>query len=190
MVPWDTLITGAVGVAGIGGTILAARITSKSQMAVARQQTEAQVAVAREERQQRRLEEAYLEMLAAITSIYYWVPTVYPILTRMAEEFTMPPLPVLPDNAKKEALWTAYWSPRVEHLMKGWEQKVFALQHAGMAIGLGRSLEAQGQVPTIDVAAKLIELPDLKQAVIEADKKVRYQVRAELIGQDDGRLAS
>lgn len=33
MFPWQTLITGAVGVAGIGGTILAARMTSKSQTA-------------------------------------------------------------------------------------------------------------------------------------------------------------
>jgi hypothetical protein len=31
VIPWDTLITGAVGVAGIGGTILAARMTSSAQ---------------------------------------------------------------------------------------------------------------------------------------------------------------
>lgn len=30
---WDALITGAVGVAGIGGTVLAARMTNKSQTA-------------------------------------------------------------------------------------------------------------------------------------------------------------
>ena len=33
MVPWDVVVTGAVGIAGIGGTILATRMTAKVQTA-------------------------------------------------------------------------------------------------------------------------------------------------------------
>ena len=195
MVPWPNLITGVVGVAGIAGTIVAARITGKTQMAVVRQQESAQVAIAREERQQRRFEDAYTEMLAAVTRIRYWVYTVYPPLTRTAEEFTMPPVPELPDAAKSEALWTVYWSPRVEQLMGEWEQSVRKLQVTGMVIGMGRAADASAQAnlhiaasreSRIDVAAKLIELEGLKQAVLDADKRVREQVRAELLGRDDG----
>jgi hypothetical protein len=153
---------------------------------VVRRQAEAQVAVAREERQQRRLEEAYLEMLAAITSIHYWVYTVYPVLTKTPEQFTMPPLPEFPDSASKEALWTAYWSPRVEQLMKDWEAAVRKLQSTGIHIGIGRSTEQSGQVTGIDVPALLLGLQEQKREVIDADKRVREQVRLELLGQHDG----
>jgi hypothetical protein len=176
----------AVGITGIVATYKAGNRQQATALAVARQQSDAQVAVAREERQQRRLEEAYLEMLAAITSIHYWVYTVYPIITQTPEQFTMPPLPELPDSASKEALWTAYWSPRVEQLMKNWEAAVRKLQSTGMRIGIGRSTEQSGQVSGIDVPTLLLELEDQKREVINADRHVREQIRLELLGQHDG----
>ena len=175
-----------VGVAGIVATYRAGGRQQDTALAVVRQQADAQVAVAREERQQRRLEEAYLEMLAAITNIYYWVFTVYPIVTKTPDQFTMPPLPELPDTARKEALWTAYWSPRVEQLMKEWETVVRSLQSAGIGIGAGRSIEQSGQQSGIDVQALLLELPERKQKVVDADKRIREQVRLELLGKHDG----
>jgi hypothetical protein len=143
---WVAPIAGAVatvsvGVAGIVATYKAGSRQQNTALEVVRQQAEAQIAVAREERQQRRLEEAYLEMLAAITSIHYWVFTVYPALTNTLDQFTMPPLPDLPDNARKEALWTAYWSPRVEQLMEDWEAAVRRLQST--VIDADRSVRQQ-----------------------------------------------
>jgi hypothetical protein len=101
----------------------------------------------------------------------------------------MPPIPELPDAAKSEALWTVYWSPRVEQLMEEWQQSIRKIQLAGMVIGMGRATEAKGQQSQIDVAAKLMELEVLKQAVLEADRRVREQVRAELLGRHDGQAS-
>ena len=92
VVPVAGAVTGvAVGLAGIIATYKAGNRQQATALAVVRQQADAQVAVAREERQQRRLEEAYLEMLAALTTIYYWVPTVYPMLTDKPENLRCRP---------------------------------------------------------------------------------------------------
>jgi len=180
-------VTGvAVGLAGIIATYKAGNRQQATALAVVRQQSDAQVAVAREERQQRRLEEAYLEMLAALTSIHYWVFTVYPMITQMPDQFTMPPLPELPDSARKEALWTAYWSARVEQLMKDWEAAVRKLRGTGIHIAIGLSAEQKGRESSIDVPALLLELEEQKREVIDADKRVREQVRLELLGKHDG----
>jgi hypothetical protein len=177
--------TVTVGVAGIFATYKAGSRQQNTALEVVRLQAEAQVAVVREERQQRRLEEAYLEMLAAITHIHYWLFTVYPVFTQTVEQFTMPPLPELPDSASKEALWTAYWSPRVEQLMGDWDAAVRTVRSTGMRIGIGRSAEQSGQVSGIDVPALLLELQEQKREVIDADRHVREQVRSELLGQHD-----
>jgi hypothetical protein len=176
----------AVGVTGIIATYRAGSRQQATALAVARQQVDAQVAVAREERQQRRLEEAYLEMLAAITSIQYWVFTVYPMMAQTPEQYTMPPLPELADNARKEALWTAYWSPRIEQLMEEWESAVRQVQSAGVGIDGALSTEKRGQKSGIDLSSLLLELPGRKRKVAEADKRVRQQVRLELLGKHDG----
>jgi hypothetical protein len=181
-----SVATVAVGATGIVATYKAGARQRQTALAVTRQQADAQAAVAREERPQRRLEAAYIGMLAAVTNVFYWTHNVYPLLTRTAEEFTMPPIPDLPDIATSEALWTAYWSPRVEQLMNEWQATVLKLQSAGIQIGMGRSAEASGQTSGIDWAARLSDLPDLKQAVFAADKSVRDQVRLEFLGRHDG----
>lgn len=187
---WVAPVTGsvatvAVGVAGIVATYKAGSRQQETALLVAQQQADAQVAVAREERQQRRLEEAYLEMLAALRLVHYWVFTVYPVITS-GDKFTMPPLPELEDHKRKEALWSAYWSPKVERLMGEWETAVRELQQLGATIGIARSTEASGQQTGIDLTAAFLELPGRKQKVIEADRQVREQVRLELRGESDG----
>jgi hypothetical protein len=91
-----------VGVTGIVATYRAGSRQQATALAVTGQQVDAQVAVAREERQQRRLEEAYLELLAVVTTIRYWVFTVYPEITQTPEQYTMPPIPQPPDAPRKE----------------------------------------------------------------------------------------
>lgn len=175
-----------VGLGGIIATYKAGNRQSDTALAVGRQQADTQVAVAREERQQRRLEEAYLELLTAITKIHYWVFTVYPMMTKTAEEYTMPPLPELPDPERREALWTAYWSPRVRQLMEEWEKAVRHLQSAGFGIAAAQETEAKGQRSNIDMYGLLKELPERKQKVHDADSRIREQIRLELLGKHDG----
>ena len=141
---WANALTTAVPsiVLGLGGFVATYKTGNRQQdtaLEVTRQQADAQVAVAREERQQKRLEGAYAELLTALTVMTYWVPTVYPPMTSTPEQFTMPPMPELPDSAKKETLWTAYWSPRVKQLMKDWETCVRKVQHSAMLIGFSRA---------------------------------------------------
>jgi hypothetical protein len=178
--------TAIVGVAGIVATYWAGGRQQETALAVARQQANLQVAVAREERQQRRLEEAYLELLSAVAMIHYWVFTVYPIITHKPEDYTMPPVPEMPDYGQKEAMWTAYWSPRVEQLVKEWEAAVRELQNAGIALNIAHSTGKKGQESGIDQPALLKELPDRKNKVFEADKRIREQIRLELLGKNDG----
>jgi hypothetical protein len=108
-------------------------------------------------------------------------------MTNTVEQFTMPPLPELVDNEKKEALWTAYWSPCVEQLMTEWRIAVGALQHAGLIIGMARSFEESGRGSRFNSGDWLSKLPELKQAIFDADKRIRDQVRSELLGKHDGR---
>ena len=110
-VSWEWIAAPVVGLAGIIATYLTGGRQQQTALIVANQQTSVQVATAREERQQRRLEGAYLELLTAMTHMHYWVFTVYPPLTTTPEQYTMPPMPELPDSARKEGLWTASGLP-------------------------------------------------------------------------------
>jgi hypothetical protein len=98
----------------------------------------------------------------------------------------MPPRPALPDPAKKEALWTAYWSPRVEQLMEDWQAAVRCLESAGFGMAAVQETKETGQPSGIDVHALLLEIPERKQRVLDADKRIREQIRLELLGQHDG----
>jgi len=52
-----------------------------------------------------------------------------------------------------------------------------------MTIGMGRATEARtGQESGIDYVTLLRDLPEMKQAVADADKKVRRQARLEPAG--------
>jgi hypothetical protein len=107
---WEWVAPVVGGIVGLAGIIAAYKSGSKQQetaLRVVRDQVDGQVAVAREERQQRRLEAAYLELLSAITQVRYWIDTVYPLFMK-AGQSPMPPTPELPEPAKKEALWAAY----------------------------------------------------------------------------------
>lgn len=183
----SSLAAVAVGVAGIVATYKAGNRQQDTALAIVRQQSDVQVAVAREERQQRRIEQAYLELFAALDPTYWWVHTVYPDVAPRPEDFTMPPRPSPPGGmSSKEAPLSAYWSPRVILLLREWLNAVHQFEHAGTVIVAELSAKKAGRPSGIDVPAKLKELSELKKVVINADKQIREQVRSELLGQHDG----
>jgi hypothetical protein len=156
-------------------------------LAVARQSTNAQVGIAREERQQRRLEAAYQELLVFLSHRYAWVLTVYPLWSAEGG-YTMPPMPELPDKAKSEALLTAYWSPRVQQLMGPWQAALSAVHDAGMVISMEKAAEDRGQESSLagQAAEARKNLDGFRSDVWDADVRIREQVRLELLGHHDG----
>jgi hypothetical protein len=182
---WSWIAAPIVGVVGVVTTYLAGWRQQKTTLTIATGQLEATAQAAREDRRQRRIEAAYTDMLTAMRRVYYWVFTVYPPMTQTEEEYTMPPIPELADPAASEALWSTYWSPRVEQLMDDWELAVRKLQLAGWTVGLARRPGPRGP-GSIDEVKVVSELPDRKQGVVDAYKAVRAQVNLELRGDSDG----
>lgn len=182
-----SVATLGVGVAGIVATYMAGNRQQDSALAVTQQQVDGQIAVAREERRQRRLEAAYQELLAVLSHTYAWVLTVYPTWSK-AGEYTMPPMPELPDKARTEALLTAYWSPRVQQLMDPWRDALTDVNNAGVAIAKYEDAVAKGRGDDLaDLALQSKRnLPGFRDAVWAADERLREQVRRELLGEHDG----
>jgi hypothetical protein len=178
--------TSAVGIVGIIFTYRNGRRQQETALAVAQQQADAQVAVAREERQQRRLETAYMELLQVLSHTYEWVKAVYPMLTATREEYTMPPMPELPGGLKADALITAYWSPRIQQLMTEWDEAVVEVFNLGAALGIALRSEHRGDESGRDSTEYAEKLPAAREAVWKAGERIREQVRLELLGQHDG----
>ncbi|MCR3740247.1 hypothetical protein BS35_002802 [Actinomadura glauciflava] len=177
-----------IGLAGIVATYKAGNRQQETALAVAKQQADNQLAVAREERQQRRLETAYTDLLVMLSHVNEWLLRVYPMMTATKEEFTMPSMPEIPNRIEAEAALTAYWSPAIRRLMDDWREAVLKVQRAGIEIAAGRESEERGRGTDIDYWELLRDLPDQKEYVRIADERIREQVRLELIAQSDGNL--
>ncbi|XRQ07371.1 hypothetical protein ACN3XK_64520 [Actinomadura welshii] len=177
-----------VGIAGIVATYKAGNRQQETALSVAKQQAEAQASAAREERQQRRLEEAYTDLLITLSHVDDWLHRVYPLITENKEQYTMPSMPEIPNRIEREAVLTAYWSPQIQRLHTDWRQAVAELRHTGMDIEYIQKQEELGRESGLNKAEILKSLPKQKEAVREADQAIRSQVRLELMGQSDGNL--
>ncbi len=172
----DTVATSLTGIAGILATYFASG-----------RQHKAGLQLAREERLQRRLEAAYMELLAYLSHTYQWALSVYPLFTNSPQEYTMPPMPPLPDPARTEALLTAYWSPRVQQLMQGWREVLGEIADTGTEIHTAQEAQSRGEEYPGAADAKK-RLRRLKDQLWQSDQSIREQVRLELRGEHDGSL--
>ena len=89
-------------------------------------------------------------------------------------------------SPEREALLTAYWSPRIQEHMDEWNDKIRAIRSTGIDIETGRAAEEQGRgYPEMYDA--LLGLPKLREDLWAIDKRIREQVRRELLGQTTGK---
>jgi hypothetical protein len=72
------VVTLLLGLGGIAGTLIAGFRQTDTAIRVAKLSIDGQLAGAREERQQRRLEAAYTELLIRLTVVRNWANAVYP----------------------------------------------------------------------------------------------------------------
>lgn len=175
-----------VGVTGIVATYKAGHRQQATALSAVKAQVDGQLQGLREERRQRRLENAYGELLMMLSETYQWARSVFPFITSNAEDYRLPPIPESADSARREAIVTAAWSPRVQQLMDPWRDAVASVNNAGVAIHTALETEGKGRPSGIDGAKYRKELPRRVDAVWRADQAIREQVWQELNGDHDG----
>lgn len=172
------MTTGAVAIAGIWGTL---HSTAK--------QIEGQKDVAREERKERRLEAAYLELLVKIAQADEWT-------TQLLSHWTPPeegqpsPGPEGPDiflqTLSAQGILSVYWSPRVTQLVNEVRRHLrecyLLYLRSSIAISRSKGLDDAGGELGDLLMAFLVE----KEAFSAVDKVLRVQVAAELSGRHNG----
>lgn len=171
---WEWVEPVASPLAGVLGAIVGIFGTLKAT----ERQGEAQVKVAREERQQRRLEASYMELLTLLSELGAWAQIVFPSRS-VPEEFVITRMPEPAPH--REALLTAYWSPRIQALKMEFDDRLLELSNKGVAT----VVRAQSGTPSEKLDA-LFDLAEFRGELREIDERIREQVRRELLGQDDG----
>ena len=88
---------------------------------------------------------------------------------------------------KREAVLTAYWSPRIQSLMAEWDATMEEVQRSGVQVAFGdKYKKAHGKEWPVSQGAHS-RLLVAYEGLSPIDKRIREQVRRELLGQDDGR---
>lgn len=121
------VMTGAVGITvGITGIVATYKTGKQGRQhaeALARQKNEHDAALAKEQRDQQRRSEAYIELLVMAERVGQWVSMVRPMLDTDPPRPT-PPLPELLEQARSNALISAYASSAVKERYGAWREAV------------------------------------------------------------------
>jgi hypothetical protein len=183
--------TAVVGVVGIAGTYFAARrqaettlITSRESnetaLDVVRRQIDGSLQAERESRHHRRLEEVYIEMLIQVRVFVRFAQDVWTYLLSAGSEPPADPLTVEP-RERAEALYLAYWSPKVEDRWGLFLECVLGMRDV---LTLARQVREDGAPH--DLAAIHQSARDLGERFSQMEERLVGQVWAELRGEDDG----
>lgn len=217
--PWEwvapvaTATSGAiVGVAGIIATFKSGRRQTQTALDVAHRQMETALRVAREERNQRRLDEAYPPLLDVLVEGEQWLAAVRDFAWGpwVGEPQLEPPEP--PESVvglRTHSKISSVWSPQVAALVRVWGRGVDRVDWA--ARGLAACWEAGHErrvvwpdhdtldepLPTLyDVKSGRMSQPKFQathlyaglRAMRQVDPEIRDQVWREQIGDRDGSL--
>jgi hypothetical protein len=169
-VAWEWLgwvVTGGVGIAGIWGT-----------RSGARQQVDGQIKIAREERQQRRIEAAYTELLGNLIACEDYANKVF--FATMAGQ---PPLgvempPGFSSSLGGDGSLAVYWSPRVRQLVGEMRNQIRELHK--LLVRYHRTARDAGATSEDQVLAMINAAAPKAEAAQRAIVAVRDQMSAEL----------
>jgi len=169
-------ITGAVGVAGIVGTYLGTRSQIKGQ-----------VELARSERQQRRREESYMELLVLVAEADDWA---YDLMQNFAGVGTNKPYPARPRiyvrTISSQGVLSVYWSGRLRQLIADLQAQINAATEAW-----ARSQAARANQESTGARQPQSQLPvekflQAKERISQIADMIRNQVSDELSDKHSG----
>jgi hypothetical protein len=156
-----------VGVAGIRGTLLGAR-----------RQVDGQITIAREERQQRRLEAAYAELLGNLIACEDYANQVFAVTISGKPPHEVEAPPGFSHSLGGDGSLGVYWSPRVRQLVGEMRAKIRELSKVLMQYHLtARDPELTTDQQVLAMVNTTASKANEVQAAIEV---VRDQMSAEL----------
>jgi hypothetical protein len=174
-VAWEwvaPVVTGTVGVAGIITTYLSGNRQTSTALTGAQRQVNAQAAVAREERSQRRLETAYVELQRAVDRYASWADATMPL--NSPPGYDAHPLPPPGSVVEEASALQVYWSPTVRTLVTSWAA---ARNKFAVNASVARTNALQGRYP----AEAWQKAPQLNGELHDAADKLLAQMNAELL---------
>ena len=167
--------TGVVGVAGIWGTLHGTT-----------RQIDAQREQARDERQEKRLEASYYEMLAKVGEADDWTYRLLLGWGAKSEE----PFVVRPDIFVKTigalGVLSVHWSNRIRELIEELREHIDTAYKAWLRNQLAIENRQNGQDDDADMVALYERFTTAKDAISALTHTIRDQVDAELTNRHDG----
>jgi hypothetical protein len=127
--------TAVVGLGGIAATYFSGRRQVGAARQVARDQANAGLRAQREERNQRRLEGAYPNLLDVIAAGTEWLWEVDAFMSAETADATPPGQPDGVAQLMRQGSLTAIWSPQVALLVRDWSRAVGSAYSAARRMG-------------------------------------------------------
>jgi hypothetical protein len=175
---WDWLGTASTAVVGLAGIYGTSRATTR--------QIEGERQRARDERNETRLEAAYLELLAKVSQAVDWA---YGIATRWhstPENLAFDRPDIYVKTLSSQGLLSVHWSPRISQLVEQMRGYINTATNAWVRSQIGDASRTQG-VDDDDYDPGLLNaFAAAKKGIEEMDRQIRQQVADELAGRSDG----
>ncbi|QFS92294.1 hypothetical protein FIV07_16135 [Mycobacterium sp. THAF192] len=166
--------TATVGIAGIFGTWLNGKQGRDDARTLAGESLKHERLLAKEEREHKRLENAYLELLGMAERAGLWASNVHPFMDTDPPQ-PVPPLPSLESQAHIRALISAFGSEQVKSAMANWVFVMKSMVTVAGEINLedAEGIRESGENPRLT-------LDKLRNAELEARKHLAETISAEL----------
>jgi hypothetical protein len=172
---WEWIGTTVAGVAGITATYWTAKRGREHAERLSTAAQDHARKLAREERRQKRIGQAYEELLIQVELVGQWASMVRPMLSSAGDP--KPELPGFPEQARIQALVLAHASPVVKARQAAWMEIIREMIHTDYGIELAERTAARSQAIGID-GLELRRKLDLE--LRPAERKKRAELAEEI----------